>query len=325
MNRADTALAAGRRPAPPAALLALALLISLTVVPQPIPSVPSVPSIPGVQPIEAGAAGPRQYVNLNRGEVLDLGELFQGQAAALARVAVEVEQEPALLERLGASLRFRAREPGYARIRLRAGELRRELSCFISPSPSRHADREDLDWYRTQFDTGGRGNCGPSVVSMAIRWATGTDIPVQAVRGEIGYPWPDGSTSFDDLVPALRGHGIPVTRRAVREPADLMRVIDSGHLAFVAFTCGGVPRVKGDPRLDLIGRYYEYANGHFVIVKGYSLDGRYLIVYDPYPSDWASNALRYADGTSMIGRNRYYPAAQLFAALQTREILEISR
>ncbi len=61
----------------------------------------------------------------------------------------------------------------------------------------------------------------------------------------------------------------------------------------------------------------------YVVVKGYSKDGRYLIVYDPVPSDWSSNSMRYADGISMIGRNRYYDAGEVVRALRGGEVLEI--
>ncbi|HEY9593877.1 MAG TPA: hypothetical protein VHE79_05330 [Spirochaetia bacterium] len=40
--------------------------------------------------------------------------------------------------------------------------------------------------------------------------------------------------------------------------------------------------------------------------------------------DWGSNSLRYADDVSMIGKNRYYSASQLFAAMKTRMVIEVS-
>jgi len=65
--------------------------------------------------------------------------------------------------------------------------------------------------------------------------------------------------------------------------------------------------------------------GHYVLVKGYSLDRKWLVVYDPIPSDWSANSVRYADGISMIGRNRYYAAAQLFATIRRPSVLVIDR
>ena len=40
--------------------------------------------------------------------------------------------------------------------------------------------------------------------------------------------------------------------------------------------------------------------------------------------DWESNSMRYGDDVSMIGKNRYYPAEQLFSALKTPLVLEVS-
>ena len=87
---------------------------------------------------------------------------------------------------------------------------------------------------------------------------------------------------------------------------------------------GGIEKVDGDPATNLVGRYYDDDLGHYVLVKGYSLDKGYFVVYDPYPVDWESNSLRYADEVTMIGKNRYYPARQLFGALKTRMVLEVT-
>jgi len=40
--------------------------------------------------------------------------------------------------------------------------------------------------------------------------------------------------------------------------------------------------------------------------------------------DWESNSMRYADEISMIGKNRYYPSGELFEALRTKMILEVT-
>lgn len=145
--------------------------------------------------------------------------------------------------------------------------------------------RRDLDWYRTQFGTG-VGNCGPALVSMAILWARGIDVGVQNICREIGYPRPDGGLSLEDLQRPLTRHGVSI-RSAILESDD--------------------------------------DGGHYILVKGYSLDRRYFVVYDPYPADWEKNSLRYEDGVTMIGKNRYYRSTQLMAALKTRKSIEVCR
>jgi hypothetical protein len=103
-----------------------------------------------------------------------------------------------------------------------------------------------------------------------------------------------------------------------------MDILDRGHLALVLIRSGGIAKVAGDPSSNLVGRYYDDDLGHYILVKGYSLDGGYFVVYDPYPVDWESNGMRYSDDVSPIGKNRYYPAQQLFSALKTKMILEVT-
>ncbi len=257
-----------------------------------------------------------RYLTLNPGQVVDLSFLSGGEEPAALR------QSPELLQGTGDAWQFRAEEPGYGVVTAGRGGQARSAFLFVSPVPSMQLDREDLDWYRTQFGTG-VGNCGPATVSMAILWASGVDVPVEQIRAEIGYPYVNGATSLEDLEQSMNSHGVRTRRPVVSSAQELTRIIERGHLALVLIRTGGIERAQRDPRTDLFGRYYDEDEGHYLLVKGYSLDGRYFVVYDPFPSDWKSNGLRYADGTSMIGKNRYYPAAQLSRALGTSSVLEI--
>jgi hypothetical protein len=208
-------------------------------------------------------------------------------------------------------------------VSLGSGKARRSVYVFVSPVPSRQVGRSDLDWYKSQWGTG-IANCGPALVAMAILWARGQDVSVQAIRDEIGWPYEDGSTSFDDLRSSLQRHGVHSATPSLATPRALADIVDRGHIAFVLIQTGSISRTEGDPSRDLVGRYYDDDEGHYVIVKGYSLDHRYFIVYDPYPVDWDTNALRYADGATMIGKNRYYPSDELFTALKTRTVIEVA-
>jgi hypothetical protein len=159
---------------------------------------------------------------------------------------------------------------------------------------------------------------------MSILWARGLDIPVQEIRSEIGYPYDDGATSFDDLRASLERHRVGYRSSVLSTPQDLVNVLDRGHLALVLIRSGGIAKVEGDPSTNLVGRYYDDDLGHYILVKGYSLDKGYFVVYDPYPVDWESNSMRYSDDISPIGKNRYYAASELFNALKTRMILEVT-
>ena len=104
---------------------------------------------------------------------------------------------------------------------------------------------------------------------------------------------------------------------------DFIDIIDSGNIAIVLFNMGEIERVKGKKQYDLFGSYYNEDGGHYVIIKGYSLNRKYLVVNDPMPGDWWRNSERYDDGESMIGRNRYYSVENMLKAMRMDSVLEI--
>jgi hypothetical protein len=254
----------------------------------------------------------QRFITLNAGDILDL-----------TPGPVDFGGRSDLLTRIGSSWKFRAESGGHAVLSVGRGALRRRIFLFVTPMPSRQVTRNDLDWYRTQFGTG-IANCGPALVSMSILWARGQDVPVQEIRSEIGYPYDDGATSFDDLRESLEKHRVTYRAPVLSAPQDLVNILDHGHLALVLIQSGRIGKVSGDPSRNLVGRYYDDDLGHYILVKGYSLDKGYFVVYDPYPVDWESNSMRYSDDISPIGKNRYYPARQLFDALKTKMVVEVS-
>lgn len=221
--------------------------------------------------------------------------------------------------------------PGYYGITVEEEAGSKYYSVFVSPVPSMHVDASldtkvlGVNWYRTQFNTGTPSNCGPASASMAIGWATGEYFSVYNVRQIVGWKG-DGATSFADLLKAIRSRGVDnayVTR--LKSFNDIKEVIDSGDVAIILIHTGGISMVKGNPATDLFGKYYNDSVGHYIVVKGYSLDGKYLVINDPIPSDWASNSWRYPDGISMIGRNRYFSTEEVFNSLRTRNMIVVPR
>jgi LysM repeat protein len=224
----------------------------------------------------------------------------------------------------GDSSVFRPTRPGYFGYDVNEGGTIRRVYVFASPIDSTHSDRSDLNWYRTQFNTGTQSNCGPTVASMAIAWATGSYVAVSAIRQELGWTG-NGGTNFTDIMEETTKHGVPSALIRVSSQQDIFDIIDRGNIAIILYNSGGPNYVKGRPGEDLFGRYYYDSVGHYIIVKGYSKDKKYFVVYDPIPSDWGSNSFRYADGISMIGRNRYYGSRDLFSSLSRYDVIEIFR
>ncbi len=235
-----------------------------------------------------------------------------------------VEESPIQQKVIMGSTLYQAEKPGFYNLKVEKDRLTWNYYLFVSPIESRHSDRTDLNWYRTQFNTGALSNCGPTVISMGVAWSTGEYIPVAKVRQQIGWTG-NGGTSFNELVNTLKKNKVDARFTPVNGPKDLFNIIDNGNIAIILYKSGAVRRATGDLLQNLFGRYYSDSVGHYVIVKGYSTDGKYLIVYDPIPSDWGSNTMRYADGISMMGRNRYYPVGDIFGALRRNDVIEIRR
>lgn len=250
---------------------------------------------------------------------LDIGQMVSLPAGA------QLAQDPTMLQSSGVKgTLMKAVRAGYGKLTVHEAGVTTKIDLFVSPLASVQSSRTDIDWYRTQYGTG-VGNCGPALVSMGIAWATGRNVSVETIRSEIGYPYKDGSTDFSMLLRSLRRHDIDVCVRVVKDQDDLRSIVDRGEIAFVLIDTSDIPMSKKDPRTDLFGRYYPDDMDHYVLIKGYSTDDRYFIVYDPYPADWNGNTERYADGTSMIGKNRFYLASSLMTALITGTVLDLSR
>ncbi len=216
---------------------------------------------------------------------------------------------------------YRFTEPGYYNLTIEQDGIRSSVYVFVSPVDSVHVERTDLNWYRTQFNSGTQSNCGPSTVSMAVAWAKGEYVPVSSVRQQVGWhPERLGATTLEELYRSLRQNRVQVSFKRLTSKENLFQAIDNGNIAIVLFSTGDIPAVEGTPDDNLFGRYYTYTQGHYVVIKGYTKDKNHFIVYDPIPSDWGSNSMRHDDGISMIGRNRYYPADQLYRSIQSKRI-----
>ena len=197
-------------------------------------------------------------------------------------------------------------------------------SIFVSPIPTAHVDylTTNSNWYRTQFNTGTPSNCGPASAAMGISWATGRYFPVSGVRQAIGWQG-DGGTSFDELIRVMKSQNVNASLQPLRTAQDIRNVIDSGSIAIILFLTSGVRMSRQNPGTDLFGRYYNDSVGHYVVIKGYSLNGEYFVIHDPIPSDWIGNSFRYGDEISMMGRNRYFLVDEVLRSLRRNEMIVV--
>jgi len=220
--------------------------------------------------------------------------------------------------------KVRFKKTGYFGLTVRETSGREQYySIFVSPIPTIHVDLpvNNYNWYRTQFNTGTPSNCGPASASMAISWAAGSYFPVSSVRQAIGWRG-DGGTSFDELQKVILSQNLKASTQPLRTIQNLQDVIDSGGIAIILFHTDGVKSSR-NPATDLFGKYYNDSVGHYVVVKGYSLNGEYFVIHDPIPSDWSANSFRYEDEISMMGRNRYFLASEVLRSLRRNEMIVV--
>jgi len=236
-----------------------------------------------------------------------------------------IEQNPALVRQIGKSDRFEIINTGFSKITFSVKGYEHTAYFFISPIPSKHVPGPDVEWYKTQFNTGLNGNCGPASVAMAIHWSTGTNIDVRNIRKQIGLPSKDGGIGFNHMINIFGRYKMRTRLQTIRSEEEIFKIIDSDDIVILLFNSGKIRKTNSNIQETLFDRYYDDSVGHFLIVKGYSLNKEYFVVYDPIPGDWWLNSVRYSDGVSMIGKNRYFSAKEVFGALKTRTILIVSR
>ncbi|MBN1409428.1 MAG: C39 family peptidase, partial [Spirochaetales bacterium] len=267
------------------------------------------------------------FFEVNKGDIISLNAKAIDNVGDVIpfNYTCNITGYPKLLTQVGNTDKFIVMNTGWSKITVAAEGFTHTGFYFVSPIPSKHSTRSDVNWYRTQFNTGLNGNCGPTCVSMSIAWSRGMDVPVRTIRRITGLPYPDGGVSFELLRRALENYNVNNVYRVTYTPQDLFDAIDKDHIIIVVFNRGKMTVAKGEYTRDLFGRYYTDSGGHYIVVKGYSLDKKYFVVYDPIPSDWWQNSTRYSDGVSMIGRNRYYPVSVLYPELRSRPVLEILR
>ncbi|MBN2354121.1 MAG: PKD domain-containing protein [Spirochaetales bacterium] len=226
-------------------------------------------------------------------------------------------------DKSGARYYYQTHVSGYFSLLAHSKSGTKKIYLFVSPFDSVQNDRFDIDWYRTQYNTG-LSNCGPAIASMGIGWSKGEYVSVTAIRNMMGWSG-DGSTSFFDIKGVLDRYQVANNLKQITDKEEIFDLIDNGNILGVLYNCGRISRTHDEPQFNLVGKYYQDAVGHYSIIKGYTKDRKYFIIYDPIPSDWINNGLRYGDAISMIGRNRYYPSAELFQAMYSGMVLVIHR
>jgi hypothetical protein len=168
---------------------------------------------------------------------------------------------------------------------------------------------KDYNFYFDQWDGSKYQaiNCGPTVTSMAIKWAdssfTGTPAEAREDITEGGDWW-----TTDDIQSYLVHHQINFTVDTLSDlDGQVKKSIDGDNLVIL---CLDMSYVTYNMNVEQhIQKFYQTDGvgwGHFLLVKGYEVSDEgtfYLEIYDPY-----SDGVHYTtiDPTQLKGFNRYY-------------------
>jgi len=172
-----------------------------------------------------------------------------------------------------------------------------------------HMDRAN-EWYIDQADTGvcSNNNCGPSSVTMAIKWHdssfTNTAEDARNIYWE-GRGW----WYTYNIIDYLNLRSIPNTTSGFTGTNQLMQILSASNIVILCINTAYLTRNYGAEQR--VGRFYDYAGGHFLVVKGWrSVSGNvFFETYDP--NNWHS---AYGDN-SPKGRNRHFSADDLNMAI----------
>jgi hypothetical protein len=176
---------------------------------------------------------------------------------------------------------------------------------------------KSYNFYYDQFDgsTYQAINCGPTVSTMAIKWAdpTFTKKPVDA---RIAIPEDGGWWLTSDIQNYLSTNGINNSIDTLSNLDSLVKKnIDNNNLMVLCLDMFYVSRDMVD--YHHIQKFYQ-ANtigwGHFLLVKGYrqtDAGAFYLEIYDPYSDKQAYIGL---DNGELKGQDRYYQDIDIIEA-----------
>jgi len=167
----------------------------------------------------------------------------------------------------------------------------------------------DYDWYFDQGNTGAFSfvNCGPSSVSMAIKWTDETfDRTPEDARNTFR---PNGGWwNTNDITSYLDRFNVSNYTTFLYDIDIVKEEIDKGNIAILCLEMYYIsPQKKNHWHVDKFYSANTKEWGHFIVVKGYKLVDNQILyeVYDPYNFDKT-----YSDGQTK-GVDRYYRGGDL--------------
>ena len=194
-------------------------------------------------------------------------------------------------------------------------------AALVQPPADAPVGIADTYYYRYQGsrDSGAcaSANCGPAVFAAAIGYAKDTWIPIKDVRAYVSGKSCRG-TDYNDAYRVLDHWGVGYKKTStMKELKAAVATRDHPALAILYMgyigTGADYLKPKTDPAQHF-GRFHDYTYGHFVVVKGFSEDGKWVIIDDPYVFD--GRAWGFYKGGDGKGHNRYIKYAEFEKAFR---------
>jgi hypothetical protein len=189
------------------------------------------------------------------------------------------------------------------------------------PAAAAPAAIADTYYYRYQGsrDSGAcaSANCGPAVFAAAIGYAKNTWIAIKDVRAYVSGKSCRG-TDYNDAYRVLDHWGVDYKATAtMKELKAAVSTRDHPVLAILYMgyiSAGADYRKPATDPAQRYGRFHNYTYGHFVVVKGFSKDGLWVIIDDPYVFD--GSTWGFYKGGGAKGHNRYVKYAEFEKAFR---------
>ena len=176
-----------------------------------------------------------------------------------------------------------------------------------------HSNNVNYNWYYDQQNTGTYTsvNCGPTSVTMAIKWVT-PDFNKTPEDARNTYRSSGGWWYTNDIINYLNKYSINNYTINITQIDSIQSQIHLGNIVILCLDMFYIRnQIKSEWHLD---KFYSANNegwGHFIVVKGYKIvdDKTYYESYDPY-----CFGMKYNNKT-LKGENRYYRSEDLNRAV----------
>lgn len=167
-----------------------------------------------------------------------------------------------------------------------------------------------ISWYIDQAATGehSSNNCGPATVAMCGMWSD-PDFSGSAEEARDTYPLEGGWWYTNNVIDYLDIKSIPNRIEAFKGTDHLKEVIDNGEIFITCLNTKYLRRETNTTRRT--GRFYNYADGHFLVGKGYRIADDTLFIESYDPNNWNN---KYTDNSPM-GKNRHYHGSDMESAI----------